>query len=116
MQVNLTPLGVRRMLGVPATEDARRIAVRYGYADQSHLTRDVQRREGESPRVLAAARRTTPATALGDLCCARMLPNDGQAPARVRLSADLGRGTQRRRAPAHQPSHGCTSNVRAKSS
>ena len=41
------------------------IAVRHGYADQSHLTRDVARYAGETPSELAAARRPTPATALG---------------------------------------------------
>ena len=41
------------------------IAVRHGYADQSHLTRDVARYAGETPSELAAARRPTPTTALG---------------------------------------------------
>ncbi|MCL3861153.1 helix-turn-helix transcriptional regulator [Actinotalea sp. K2] len=41
------------------------IAVRHGYADQSHLTREVARYAGETPCELAAARRPTPSTALG---------------------------------------------------
>lgn len=41
------------------------VADRHGYADQSHLTRDFQRRAGESPAAFQAARRPTPATALG---------------------------------------------------
>ncbi|WP_435737420.1 helix-turn-helix transcriptional regulator [Cellulosimicrobium sp. PMB13] len=41
------------------------IAARHGYADQSHLTRDVVRRSGDTPSALAAARRPTPSTALG---------------------------------------------------
>jgi AraC-like DNA-binding protein len=41
------------------------IAVRHGYADQSHLTHDVTRYAGETPRELALARRPTPSTALG---------------------------------------------------
>ncbi len=40
------------------------LAERHGYADQSHLTRDVRRYSGESPSVLAQAKRPTPATAL----------------------------------------------------
>lgn len=42
------------------------LAVRCGYADQSHLTRDVVRRAGEPPQALAAAQRPTAYTALGD--------------------------------------------------
>jgi AraC-like DNA-binding protein len=41
------------------------IAVRHGYADQSHFTRAVRRYAGETPRELAAAPRPTPMTALG---------------------------------------------------
>lgn len=41
------------------------LAVRHGYADQSHLTRDVVRYAGETPSELSTARRPTPATALG---------------------------------------------------
>ncbi|WP_244928762.1 helix-turn-helix transcriptional regulator [Nocardioides sp. W7] len=41
------------------------IAVRHGYADQSHLARDVRRYAGETPGELVAARRPTPSTALG---------------------------------------------------
>ncbi len=46
---------------LPLTE----LAVRCGYADQSHLTRDFVRRAGEPPMALAAARRPTAYTALG---------------------------------------------------
>ena len=42
------------------------LAVRCGYADQSHLTRDVVRHAGEPPKALAAAQRPTAYTALGD--------------------------------------------------
>ncbi len=41
------------------------IAARHGYADLSHLTRDVVRYAGESPLALARARRPTAHTALG---------------------------------------------------
>lgn len=41
------------------------LAVRHGYADQSHLTRAVTRHAGEPPARLAAARRPTALTALG---------------------------------------------------
>lgn len=41
------------------------VAARHGYADQSHLAREVRRYAGETPGELAAARRPTPATALG---------------------------------------------------
>lgn len=41
------------------------IAAVYGYADQSHLTRDVVRYAGETPTKLAAAMRPTAHTALG---------------------------------------------------
>ncbi|MEI7058795.1 AraC family transcriptional regulator [Nocardioides sp. CCNWLW239] len=41
------------------------VAVRHGYADQSHLTRDTVRYAGETPVVLAASRRPTAHTALG---------------------------------------------------
>lgn len=41
------------------------IAAEHGYADQSHFTRDVARHAGETPTQLLAARRPTPATALG---------------------------------------------------
>ena len=40
------------------------IAVRHGYTDQSHLTREVARYAGETPSELSASRRPTPATAL----------------------------------------------------
>ena len=40
------------------------IAVRHGYADQSHLTRDFTRYTGETPSEFALARRPTPSTAL----------------------------------------------------
>lgn len=41
------------------------IASKYGYADQSHFTRDVVRYTGEPPRALLAAHRPTAYTALG---------------------------------------------------
>ena len=41
------------------------LAVRHGFADQSHLTREVQRFAGESPLALARARRPTAFTVLG---------------------------------------------------
>lgn len=41
------------------------IAARHGYADQSHLTREVARFAGESPLEFARARRPTAYTALG---------------------------------------------------
>jgi len=41
------------------------VAVAHGYADQSHLTREVVRYAGEPPLVLQAARRPTAYTALG---------------------------------------------------
>ena len=41
------------------------LALRHGYADQSHLTRAVARYAGETPTQLAAARRPTPSIALG---------------------------------------------------
>lgn len=41
------------------------VAVAHGYADQSHLTREVVRYAGEPPRVLEAARRPTAYTASG---------------------------------------------------
>ena len=41
------------------------LAVEHGYADQSHLTREVVRYAGEPPREFTAARRPTAYTALG---------------------------------------------------
>ena len=41
------------------------LATRHGYADQSHLTREVMRYAGESPLALGRARRPTAHTALG---------------------------------------------------
>lgn len=41
------------------------VAVRHGYADQSHLTREAVRYAGEPPAALAASRRPTAHTALG---------------------------------------------------
>ena len=40
------------------------VATRHGYADQSHLTREVVRYAGEPPTALLAAQRPTPYTAL----------------------------------------------------
>ena len=42
------------------------VAVAHGYADQSHLTREMVRYAGEPPLVLEAARRPTAHTALGN--------------------------------------------------
>ena len=42
------------------------VAARHGYADQSHLSREVVRFAGEPPMALVAARRPTAYTALGD--------------------------------------------------
>lgn len=42
------------------------LAARHGYADQSHLSREVRRFAGESPLALARARRPTAHTALGE--------------------------------------------------
>lgn len=41
------------------------VAARHGYADQSHLTRDVVRYAGEPPSALAVSQRPTAHTALG---------------------------------------------------
>ncbi|UDY34402.1 AraC family transcriptional regulator [Dermatobacter hominis] len=70
-QVGLTPkvaAGIVRferatadLISTPLAE----VAVRHGYADQSHLTRDVVRFSGETPAVLRDARRPTAHTALG---------------------------------------------------
>ena len=70
-QVGITPkaaVGVVRF--VNASADLGRlpvaeVAARHGYADQSHLTREVVRYAGESPMALVAARRPTAYTALG---------------------------------------------------
>jgi AraC-like DNA-binding protein len=69
-QVGITPkaaVGVVRF--VNACADLGRLpvaeaAARHGYADQSHLTREVVRYAGESPMALVAARRPTAYTAL----------------------------------------------------
>lgn len=70
-QVGLTPkqaagvIRFERAAGDLGRLPLAEIAVRHGYADQSHLTRDVARYAGETPSQLAAARRPTPSTALG---------------------------------------------------
>jgi AraC-like DNA-binding protein len=69
-QVGLTPkaaAGVMRF--VHASADLGRlptadVATRHGYADQSHLTRDVLRYTGETPMAHVAARRPTAYSAL----------------------------------------------------
>ena len=69
-QIGVTPkaaVGVVRF--VNACADLGRlpmaeVATRHGYADQSHLTREVVRFAGESPTALIAARRPTAYTAL----------------------------------------------------
>ena len=69
--IGLTP---KQLAGVIRFERASRdlgrrplaeIAATHGYADQSHLTRDVIRYAGETPTQLAAAMRPTAHTALG---------------------------------------------------
>jgi AraC-like DNA-binding protein len=70
-QVGLTPkaaVGVVRFANACADLErlpVAEVAARHGYADQSHLTREVARYAGESPVALAAARRPTAYTALG---------------------------------------------------
>ena len=69
-QIGITPkaaVGVVRF--VNACADLGRlplaeVATRHGYADQSHLTREVVRYAGEPPAALLAAQRPTPYTAL----------------------------------------------------
>ena len=69
-QIGITPkaaVGVVRF--VNACADLGRlplaeVATRHGYADQSHLTREVVRYAGEPPTALLAAQRPTPYTAL----------------------------------------------------
>ena len=70
-QVGLTP---KQAAGLVRFENAAadlgriplaEIAVRHGYVDQSHFARDVARYAGETPTDLTAARRPTPAIALG---------------------------------------------------
>jgi AraC-like DNA-binding protein len=70
-QLGLTP---KAMAGIVRFERASaelgtaplaEIAARHGYADQSHLTREVMRYAGESPLALGRARRPTAHTALG---------------------------------------------------
>jgi len=80
-EVGLTPKQAARVVRFErAAADLGRlplaeVAARHGYADQSHLTRDTLRHAGETPAVLAAARRPTPATALG------AAPGPGHGPA-----------------------------------
>lgn len=69
--VGLTPkaaAGVVRFERATAdlgTLSVAEVAARHGYADQSHLTRDVVRYAGESPAALAVSHRPTAHTALG---------------------------------------------------
>ena len=71
-EVGLTPkeaagvLRFERAAAGLATLPLAELAVRCGYADQSHLTRDFVRYAGEPPMALAAAQRPTAYTALGD--------------------------------------------------
>lgn len=71
-EVGLTP---KQVAGIVRFERAAKdlgrmplaeVAVRHGYADQSHFARDVARYANETPSQLAAARRPTAATALGN--------------------------------------------------
>lgn len=70
-EVGLTPKQVAGLVRFErASADLGRlplaeVAARHGYADQSHLARDVARYAGETPGALARARRPTPLTALG---------------------------------------------------
>jgi len=70
-QLGLTPklmAGVVRFERASAefgTAPLAELAARHGYADQSHLTREVMRFAGESPAALSRARRPTAHTALG---------------------------------------------------
>ncbi|CUU56079.1 AraC-type DNA-binding protein [Parafrankia irregularis] len=70
-QVGLTPKAAAAVVRFEhAAADLGRlplaqVAARHGYADQSHLTREVVRYAGEPPGVLAAQRRPTAHTALG---------------------------------------------------
>ncbi|WP_370617388.1 helix-turn-helix domain-containing protein [Mumia qirimensis] len=76
-EIGLTP---KRAAGIVRFERAAadlgrfplaEIAARRGYADQSHLARDVARYAGETPSELAAAQRPTAWTALGPLARTR---------------------------------------------
>ena len=70
-QIGLTPKSAADLIRFEhAAADLRNatlaeVAVRHGYADQSHFSREVRRFAGETPRSLAAARRPTAHTAIG---------------------------------------------------
>ncbi|MEU0269554.1 AraC family transcriptional regulator [Nocardioides sp. NPDC006303] len=58
---DISTSSIHRLGTLPVAE----VAARHGYADQSHLTRDVVRYAGETPAALAVSRRPTAHTALG---------------------------------------------------
>ncbi|MET8523513.1 helix-turn-helix domain-containing protein [Nocardioides sp. NPDC004968] len=58
---DISTSSIHRLGTLPVAE----VAARHGYADQSHLTRDVVRYAGEPPSALAVSRRPTAHTALG---------------------------------------------------
>lgn len=70
-QIGLTPKAAsavvrfERASAELGTVSLAELAARHGYADQSHLTREVTRYAGETPLKLARARRPTAHTALG---------------------------------------------------
>lgn len=72
-EIGLTPKEVagifrfERAVAALGTTPLADLAAQCGYADQSHLSRDVVRHAGEPPAALAAARRPTAYTALGEL-------------------------------------------------
>lgn len=70
-QIGLSPKAAagivrfERAMACLGSKPLSEIASKYGYADQSHFTRDVVRYSGEPPRVFLAAHRPTAYTALG---------------------------------------------------
>jgi len=58
---DISTSSIHRLGALPVAE----VAARHGYADQSHLTRDVVRYAGETPAALAVSQRPTAHTALG---------------------------------------------------
>jgi AraC-like DNA-binding protein len=70
-QLGLTPkvmasvVRFERASALLGTAPLAALAARHGYADQSHLTREIMRYAGESPLALSRARRPTAHTALG---------------------------------------------------
>ena len=70
-QIGLTPKAAAAVVRFEranaelGTAPLAELALRHGYADQSHLTREVARYAGEPPLELARAQRPTAHTALG---------------------------------------------------